>query len=289
MLFILFSLKYYLYLLDCYVDCLLFISLVYLWLYFCETLLINFFLFFILNLGRIFGTQGLIDNRKNKNICQRYFCKMVISQLDQRKTNVGQSNAAQKSFLKLLPLLFTKFHVETLSNFRIQNFSFLLSCWVRVSLDLKVFVNWSIMVNSACLLKLWLFYWKFLKVIIASTFFTPFWLSFILVLKLVSAFPTYCLLHKMNSIKYKTYLLAQLTLWNILHTFFGLLTLKSSLKVVCLQQSNFKFSRHGEHLPGFSFCICLFLTLFFSILLFPLNSLRFLFHLNAVIGWQIFF
>ena len=128
MLFILFSLKYYLYLLDCYVDCLLFVSLLYLCFYFCETLLINFFLFFFLNLGRIFGTQGLIDNRKNKNICQRYFCKMVISQLDQRKTNVGQSNAAQKSFLKLLPLVFTKFHVETLSNFRIQNFSFLLSC-----------------------------------------------------------------------------------------------------------------------------------------------------------------
>ena len=44
--------------------------------------------------------------------------------------------------------------------------------------------------------------------------------------------------------------------------FFGLLACKSScfffLFLVVLQQSDLKFVRHGEHLSGFSFCICLF-------------------------------
>ena len=56
------------------------------------------------------------------------------------------------------------------SNFRIQEFSTLISQWVRVTSDLKVFVNWSIMVNFACLLKLWLSCWKCLEAINASAF-----------------------------------------------------------------------------------------------------------------------
>lgn len=77
-----------------------------------------------------------------------------------------------------------------------------------------------------------------------------------------------------------------LTLWKLV----------STIDVVefrtCLQQNDLIFFRHGEptvreHLPGFSFCICLFWHLFFSILLLPFNSLRFLSHLNAVIGWQL--
>ena len=80
-------------------------------------------------------------------------------------------------------------------------------------------------------------------------------------------------------------LLAQLMLWNILYIF---LVCQLLLKVVvfhtCLQQSDLKSVRHAEHLPGFSFCICLFLTLLFLILLLRINSLRFLFRL--VIGCQ---
>ena len=92
----------------------------------------------------------------------------------------------------------------SVSNFRVQKFSLLTNRWVRVSLDLEVFVNWSIMTNFACLLKLCLFYWKCLQVIIALTFFTSFWWIFSLILKLVSPFATCCLLHKMHSIKYIT-------------------------------------------------------------------------------------
>ena len=90
------------------------------------------------------------------------------------------------------------------SNFRVQKFSLLTNHWVTFSLDLEVFVNWSIMTNFTCLLKLWLFYWKCLQIIIALTFFTSFWWIFSLILKLVSPFATCCLLHKMRSIKYIT-------------------------------------------------------------------------------------
>ena len=96
------------------------------------------FFFFSLNLGRIFGTQGLIDNRKNKNICQIYFFKMVISQLDSDLTATVKnqcwaiqcsSNVFYCSYcLYYLLSSMLKPFGYTLSNFRIQNFSFLLSC-----------------------------------------------------------------------------------------------------------------------------------------------------------------
>ena len=77
---------------------------------------------------------------------------------------------------------------------------FYCSCWVYYLLSsmLKSFGY------SVCLLKLCLFYWKCLQVIIALTFFTSFWWIFSLILKLVSPFATCCLLHKMRSIKYIT-------------------------------------------------------------------------------------
>ena len=174
-----------------------------------------------------------------------------------------------------------------LNRVKIQKFSLSISRWVRVPLDLEVFVNWSIMVNFACLLKFWLICWKYLQTIIASTFFTSFRWLFSHILKLVSAFPTYCLLHEMHPIKYITKLLAQLTLWNILYIFLVCWLLKTVFFRICLQKNDLKFVRHGEHLLGFSFCICLFLTSFFSILLLRINSLRFLFHLNAIIGWYL--
>ena len=90
----------------------------------------------------------------------------------------------------------------SVSNFRMQRFSLSIGCWMKISLDLEVFVNWSIMVNFACLLKLWLSCWICLQTIIASTFSTSFWWLFGLMSKLVSAFPKSCLLHKMHSMKY---------------------------------------------------------------------------------------
>ena len=89
-------------------------------------------------------------------------------------------------------------------NFKIQNLSFLISHWIRVSLELKVFVYWSIMVNFAFLLKLWLSCWKCFQAITALTFFTSLRWWFSLILKLVSAFPLYCLLRKVHSSKYIT-------------------------------------------------------------------------------------
>ena len=91
----------------------------------------------------------------------------------------------------------------------------------------------------------------------------------------------------MHFIKYITQLLAQLTLWNNLYIFGVCRPLKVVVFRTCLQPSDLKFVRHGEHFPGFDFCVCLFLTFLFSILLLPINSLRFLFCLNAVLGWQL--
>ena len=129
------------------------------------------------------------------------------------------------------------------SNFRIQKFYLLVSHQVRVFLNLELFVSWS-------------FEWLFS-----------------LILKLIPAFPTFCLLHKMPSIKYITYLLAQLTLWNILYIFFVCWLLIAAVSRTCLQQSDLKFFKHRKYFPGFSFRICLPISI-------PL------FCLNAVTHWQ---
>ena len=80
-----------------------------------------------------------------------------------------------------------------------------------------------------------------------------------------------------------------LSCWKCLHIFLVCWLLKVVGFRTCLQQSDLKFVRYGGNFPDFSFCIFLlfFLTMFFSILLLPINSLRFLFRLNAVIGWQL--
>ena len=93
---------------------------------------------------------------------------------------------------------------------------------MRVFLDLVVYVNWSTMLNFADLLTLQIYYSKCLQAIIVSAFFTTFWWLFSLILKLFSALPTYCLLHRINFIKYITQKLAQFTLWNTLNIFFWL-------------------------------------------------------------------
>ena len=72
-------------------------------------------------------------------------------------------------------------------------------------------------------------------------------------------------------------MLAQLTLWNIfLVCFFWVfcLLLKVVVFCTCWQQSNLKFFRHGEHLPGFGFCICLLRLPFFQFCYFLLTLLR---------------
>ena len=99
-------------------------------------------------------------------------------------------------------------------------------------------------VNFLFLLKLWLSFCKCLEAIIASTFFTSFRWLVSPILKLVSAFPTYCLLHKMHPIKYIT------TLWNTLYIYLVCWLVKVVVFCTCLQQSDLKFVRHGKHLAG---------------------------------------
>ena len=101
------------------------------------------------------------------------------------------------------------------------------------------------------------------KPLLRQLFFTS---LFSLILELVSDFSTYCLLDKMHLIKYIMYLLAQLTLWNILYILLVCWPLKVVIFRTCLWEGGLKFVRHGEHLPGFSFCI----SLFFDFVLFNL-------------------
>ena len=76
----------------------------------------------------------------------------------------------------------------SVSHFRIQKFYLPVSRWVRVSLYLEMFVNWSLMMNFECLLKVWLSSWKCFEAIHASTFFTSFCWLFSFVSKVVSVF-----------------------------------------------------------------------------------------------------
>ena len=157
------------------------------------------------------------------------FFKMVISQLDSDLTSRVKNECWMICCCKvfhcsccvyylLIPLL--KPFRYSVSNFKIEKFSLLISRWVRVSLNLEVFVNWST--------KLWLSCWKCFQVITASTLFS-------LILKLVSAFPTHCLLYKMLFI---IYIYIYIYIYNVaartvdlveyLIYLFGLLTFKSS-------------------------------------------------------------
>ena len=138
------------------------------------------------------------------------------------------------------------------------------------------------MVNFACLLKLLFSCWKCLQTIIALNFSHLFDDYSVLYKSLFLLF-----LNIAYFIKCMTWLLAQSKLWNIFNSFLVCWLSKVVVSHACLQQSDLKFVRHGDHLPGFSFCTCLLSTLFFSVLLLPINSLRLLFHLNDVIGWQL--
>ena len=110
------------------------------------------------------------------------FFKTVISQLNSDLT-IDSNNLMQ---LKIFYCSFCVYYLlgsmlkpfgYSVYNFGIQKFSLSISCWMGVSLDFEVFVNWSMMVNFACLLKLQFSCWKCLQAIITSTFFTSFrWL-----------------------------------------------------------------------------------------------------------------
>ena len=112
------------------------------------------------------------------NMTSNMLFKMVISLLD--------SDLTAKRMLEVFYcsccvyyLLSSLLNVSwcSVSNFKIQKFSLSISRCVEVSLDLEVFVNWAIMVNLACLSKLWLSCWNCLQAIIVSPFFTSFFIQ----------------------------------------------------------------------------------------------------------------
>ena len=133
-------------------------------------------------------------------------------------------------------------------------------------------VNFSIIINFACLLKLWFFSQKYLHatMVLGWGFVTSFPWLFSLTLKRISVFLTYCFLHNVHFIKYMTYAQEQLTSRKIL-CFLSLLALESW----CC----------------FRVLLVIFFTMLFSILLLPMSSIRFFLLLKAVTSslWHFFF
>ena len=80
--------------------------------------------------------------------------------------------------------------------------SLLINLWRKMSFDLVVFVSLYIIMNFACLLKTSSLSWQYLHANMASDVLTFLRWLFSLILKLVSDSPTYCFLHKVNSIRY---------------------------------------------------------------------------------------
>ena len=99
-------------------------------------------------------------------------------------------------------------------------------------------------------IKVIIFSWKCLNanMVLAWGFFWSFLWLFSVILKRVSAFPAYCCLHNVHSIKYMAYALEQLTSWKILYVFRVCWLLKDNFVMTWLQhfclfslQSCFRF------------------------------------------------
>ena len=108
------------------------------------------------------------------------------------------------------------------------------------------------------------------------------WL-FNLRLNAVSAFPTYCILHNMHSIRPIRYSLLQLRLKKMLNVRFVCWLMNVFVVSTWLQHRVLVPDKHGVHFPVLE-GILNFLFLPFSIRVLPIISFRFLFLLKAVIG-----
>ena len=71
----------------------------------------------------------------------------------------------------------------------------------KICLELEVETSLSMIINLVWLLKLWSCCWKCLKASIAFWFLVSFLWLFNLMLNAVAAFPTFCLLHSVHSMK----------------------------------------------------------------------------------------
>ena len=156
----------------------------------------------------------------------------------------------------------------------IQNNSRVFSLSFSILLDVfTISCNCSIMMNLVCRLKLCPIWLKSLSTGMALGSLTSFLWLFNCILKAVSAFPTYWILH---SNKYMMKLLLQVVFWNILNILLAWLLLKCSVFVICFQQSILEFEKHGKHFLLVNLLVVS-SFLFFSIVFPPINSLRFLF------------
>ena len=115
------------------------------------------------------------------------------------------------------------------------------------------------------------------------------WLSYVfygylnLSLNVVSAFPTYWILHNMNSIKWTMHTLLQLRLKKILNVCFAWRLVNVSIVIFWFQHRVLAPNKHGVLFPVLEGKL-IFLVLPFSTRVPPIISFRFLFLLKAVLG-----
>ena len=167
----------------------------------------------------------------------------------------------------------------------IQKFFLSIKRCLRISLAFFMLGSLSIIMNFAYLLKLWHFSWKCLHahMVFGWGFFTSFLWLFRLILKVVSAFRRYCYLQNVHSIKYMTYTQKQLTSWKILYVFWVCRILKVNAVMNWLQHRVLLFPKHWKHFPRIKVLLFILFTMFYSILLLPIGSLRFL--LFKIFNW----
>ena len=93
--------------------------------------------------------------------CQIYFFKMMVSQLERDLTVTAENTVFNYCcWLYYLQSSMMKLFCNSECIFRIQTFFLPINSRERVSPDLKVLVNWPILVKFGFLLKLWFSGWK---------------------------------------------------------------------------------------------------------------------------------
>ena len=165
-----------------------------------------------------------------------YVCKYVIMA---SKMRIKWTENAVIGFLTLFSSWFSPLGA-IVSSLMIQKSSRSFSRSLRVSLlTFDISVNCPMRVNFACFMKLWPCILKWLHAEIAFGLLTSFLWLFSFKLKGISDYPTYWILHNMHSIKYMTYWLLRVSLWNILNVLFGFVYLLFVYSIVMVS-SNYK-------------------------------------------------
>ena len=164
----------------------------------------------------IFWNSEFDKNYMTSNMFCSTMMSLVISRLSCfRLAEIRRKGSTMKVLFYLLSSWLSPNRTSVFS-FWIQMFPLITNNSRSASLEPCKFTSLSMMMNLACLLKLCPFSWKCLQARMELGFLVSFLWLFNLRLNAVSAFPTYCILHNMHSIRPIRYSLLQLRLKKML-------------------------------------------------------------------------